>query len=651
MLPAFAPAGILFINETDIGWRPYVETWMGCLGPEHENVKAHLPGLFDKYIEPLADGCRKMKTAVPLPLINQVMSVCRLLESHLQSMPRDPRKPLVEVLEHMFFCAAMWAFGGALTIEVGEDGSAAGSARGNHRLAFSGLLTEIGSGVKLPKDAPEGALVFDFFFNPETEEMEHWASRVPLYTPVPIGTGPNESPFSSLVVPTVDSTRLSSLMGQLVKRGHPVMFAGTTGTGKTTLIKSYLHNSLDDSYVIQSVAMNYYMDSAALQARVDGAVDKRTGRLFGPPQGKKLVFFVDDLNLPYVETYGTQNSLSLLRQVMDHNSYYDRSDLGFRKELTDVQFVGALNPTNGSFTITERLQRLFTTFACLMPSESDLGLIFKSILGGHLTSFAPDVRGLADVVTDASIRLHKAVATDFLPDAERFMYNWSMRELGAVFQGLCTARSEFYPTPLKFVRLWAHEARRVFGDRLVDEGDCARFDAKLRSVCKASFKDVDQEATFAEPLVFTSFAGQPSGGGSGDPLYLPLPSGDAGMGLLSKTLSDKLEEYNASHSIMDLVLFDQAMEHVARIARIIANPAGNALLIGVGGSGKQSLSRLAAFICGYEVRQLAVTSRFTVADLKESLTEMYRTAGGKGQGLVFLLTDSQIVNDQFLVRS
>lgn len=56
-------------------------------------------------------------------------------------------------------------------------------------------------------------------------------------------------------------------------------------------------------------------------------------------------------------------------------------------------------------------------------------------------------------------------------------------------------------------------------------------------------------------------------------------------------------------------------EHVTRICRIIQRPSGNAMLIGVGGSGKQSLSRLAAFICGFEVRQLSVTSKFKVSDI------------------------------------
>lgn len=107
--------------------------------------------------------------------------------------------------------------------------------------------------------------------------------------------------------------------------------------------------------------------------------------------------------------------------------------------------------------------------------------------------------------------------------------------------------------------------------------------------------------------------------------------------------------YQLHLSLLTFVLFLVAMRHVARIVRIIRNEGGHALLVGVGGSGKQSLARLAAFICGYSIMQIVISSTYSVNDLKDDLKAMYNKAGVKGEGVMFLLTDSQITNERFLI--
>jgi dynein heavy chain len=56
--------------------------------------------------------------------------------------------------------------------------------------------------------------------------------------------------------------------------------------------------------------------------------------------------------------------------------------------------------------------------------------------------------------------------------------------------------------------------------------------------------------------------------GEGNPVYAPVPSYQA----LKKVLDEKLAEYNDTNAVMDLVLFQQALEHITRISRIIDQP-------------------------------------------------------------------------------
>ena len=107
-------------------------------------------------------------------------------------------------------------------------------------------------------------------------------------------------------------------------------------------------------------------------------------------------------------------------------------------------------------------------------------------------------------------------------------------------------------------------------------------------------------------------------------------------------LAAYLDEYTASVGPMPLVFFPDAIEHICRLARILSAPRGSAMLVGVGGSGKQSLTRFAAFISGQQCVQIELRKGYSHSDFRDDLRAMYTTAGADGVDLTFLFCDSQV---------
>lgn len=184
---------------------------------------------------------------------------------------------------------------------------------------------------------------------------------------------------------------------------------------------------------------------------------------------------------------------------------------------------------------------------------------------------------------------------------------------------------------------------------MINQEDINQFQNYLAEALSQKVGDESQRvrifenAPEATPVIFTSFISVHQGA---DKTYVEAES----LNQLKSVLEDKLQEYNESRNVMNLVLFGQAIQHVSRIVRILELGVGNALLIGVGGSGKQSLAKLSAFICEYEMEQLVVTSSFNLFDLRNILADIYRkVAKPSAPSRIFMLTDSQIKHENFLI--
>ena len=301
-----------------------------------------------------------------------------------------------------------------------------------------------------------------------------------------------------------------------------------------------------------------------------------------------------------------------------------------------------MNPTSGSFTINSRLQRHFCVFALSLPGPQALQTIYQSILQGHvkLGNFSIGIHRIVEKIVQAALNLHIKISSTFLPTAIKFHYLFNLRDMSNLFQGILFSSSEMFKAPMDYVRLWLHESSRVYCDKLVERQDIEVFNKIQLEIAKQTFEDLDEDSIALDPLIFCHFAT-----GIGEPKYAMVSNWES----LKKTLDEALEVYNEVNAVMNLVLFEDAMQHICRINRILESPRGNALLVGVGGSGKQSLTRLAASVSALEVFQITLRKGYSMADMRVDLAQLYIKAGVKNIGTVFLLTDAQVPEEKFLV--
>lgn len=597
----------------------FVASWIESRPSAAE--KTVLTICFEKYIPHLVASVRKFKTIIPInDNIAMIQMTCHLLDCLLipPAVTEDTAK---DVYERYFVFAAIWGFGAALFQDQFID----------WRYEFSKWWQGTFSDVGFPDDTS----VFNYYIDPVSKEFRRWNRLLP-------DTGELidlDVSLQAILIPTAETNRLKYFMDVLMSKRFPIMLVGASGSGKSVIVSGKL-STLPDDYMVTNIPFNFYTTSQMLQAVMESPLEKKTGRKFGPPGMKKLIYFIDDINMPEVDAFGTVQPHTIIRQFMDFGHWYDRNRLTI-KEIHNCQMVCCMNPSAGSFTIDPRLQRHFMTFSVNFPSPESLEQIYGTILTQHLATpgnkFSPGVQRMAPQVIDAALTLHTRMSQMFLPTAIKFHYIFNMRDLANIFTGILFTHDGCEDMNA-LARLYIHEATRVYCDKLVSQKDINSFRKLIREVARKSFEDCDETKMFLEPIIYCHFAE-----GLTDPKYMPVTDWNR----LGQLLEQAQEAYNDTVGHMDLVLFEDAMSHVCRISRILEAPRGNALLIGVGGSGKQSLARLAAFISSLSVFQLQLRKDYGIADLKADLANLYMKVGVKNVPSMFLM--SQVGADEFLV--
>lgn len=241
-----------------------------------------------------------------------------------------------------------------------------------------------------------------------------------------------------------------------------------------------------------------------------------------------------------------------------------------------------------------------------------------------------------------------------LPTPAKFHYVFNLRDLSRIWQGILTVQRLECEDQYKCLKLWQHECKRVISDRFIDDVDREWF---INLMVKQAEIDLEDDFKYyPEAQTFwVDFLRDPIEPTGDEPddfcfdapkIYEEIPS----LQFVKEKLITFMDQYNESirGAAMDLVFFFDAMMHLMIISRIIRTSRGNALLVGVGGSGKKSLTTLATFIANYKSFQIQLTRAYNVGNLMDDLKYLYKVAGMEGSGITFIFTDNEIKDETFL---
>ena len=217
----------------------------------------------------------------------------------------------------------------------------------------------------------------------------------------------------------------------------------------------------------------------------------------------------------------------------------------------------------------------------------------------------------------STIEIYQRISEELRATPAKFHYLFNLRDVSKVFQGILMVKPVSVQSPEALARLWINESLRVFYDRLINNEDKKWFTQLIMELMVRNFRmQIDHDEVFVrEKIMYGSLLKLDA------PVKLYEEIKDKAK--LMKVLNGMLDEYNLGNSNkMNLVFFDDAIEHILRIARVLRQPRGNIMLIGVGGSGKQSLTRLSSYMLEIGCRQIEITKNFGPSQFKDFVKDL-----------------------------
>ncbi|XP_065937642.1 dynein axonemal heavy chain 3 isoform X7 [Magallana gigas] len=704
--------GMIYMDPLQLGGDALIKSWMEYELPNNLTweQKDTIKMMFDWLLEPclnfVSKYCKCLLTCHPMHLTKSMLTLygCMMEDVRKLGMEDDEEEEeafmeeddeegggsdtdgegakeksltdqkLIEertaMLIAYFFFSMVWSVGATLDANsrakfdeffkglCDMDGTTAKYPRAGNKISKPKDL-KFANNLKIPKNGS----VFEFVYL--RKQYGSWYKWSNLISPLNIDEKAKKDRdlrimINELIIHTVETEKQKYFLERFLMQDCPLLFVGPTGTGKSAITNSYLLQLPKDKYIISNINFSAQTSANQTQDIIFSKLDRRKKGVYGPTLGKKLMVFVDDLNMPAKEKYGAQPPIEILRQWIDQGYWFDRKDTSVL-ELIDIVMVSAMGPPGGGRNnVTPRFLRHFNIIGIESFDEETMKNIFSPIIEWHFRSFENSLRKFTRIILTSTLEIYNSAIANFLPTPSRSHYVFNLRDFARVVQGVLLLKPAVVAegsteNGQKIVRLWVHEVYRVFYDRLINEEDREMFFKMVKTCVESQFKEkmnvlfshimTDSSIGVTDDDIRSLMFGDYLSKGKEEKFYDEILN----LNDLKEAIEMYLEEYNMMFKApMNLVMFRFAIEHISRISRVLKQPNGHCLLVGIGGSGRQSASRLAAFMSDFELFQIEITKNYTISEWRDDLRRLMRRAGDEGTSMVFLFGDHQIKDESFL---
>ncbi|NXI65822.1 DYHC2 protein, partial [Anseranas semipalmata] len=437
---------------------------------------------------------------------------------------------------------------------------------------------------------------------------------------------------------------------------EPFLLVGPEGCGKGMLLR-YAFSQLRSTQIatIHCSAQTTSQHLIQKLSQTCIVISTNTGRVFRPKDCERLVLYLKDINLPKPDKWGTSTLVAFLQQVLTYQGFYDENLEWVG--LENIQIVASMTAggTLGRNKLTSRFTSIVRLCAVDYPERDQLQTIYsaylepvlqKNLKNHPIWGSLPKIHQLAG----SMVQVYEQVRAKFtVDDHSHYLFTpciLTQWVLGLFRYNLSDGSST--QTADYVLEIVAYEACRLFRDKIVGMKDLHVFDNVLMKVFQSDWGS-DVLDNMADIFYVTWGACQEAFTTPGQ----ALPPHGRPLGRLNSTdLKDTIKKgvihYGRDKKEIEVLLFQEVLNYMSRVDRVLSFPGGSLLLAGRSGVGRRTVTSLVSHMHGAVLITPKISRGYELKQFKNDLKYVMELAGIEAQQVVLLLEDYQFVHSTFL---